>query len=86
LFAHSTLYLNQSSNDKAQRALSGFKKMAFLKSLQDLVAIFTGGSRGNGAGIALELDKRGTNVSITYNSASTQATAVINQLKVLDKD
>ncbi|OQD74549.1 hypothetical protein PENDEC_c010G06237 [Penicillium decumbens] len=53
------------------------------KSLQGRVAIVTGGSRGIGAGVALELAKRGANVLITYNQASTQATSVINQLKEL---
>ncbi|KAJ6086809.1 hypothetical protein N7467_005723 [Penicillium canescens] len=53
------------------------------KSLQDRVAIVTGGSRGIGAGIAIELGKRGANVLITYNQASTQAKAVISQLQTL---
>ncbi|KAJ6001082.1 hypothetical protein N7481_001491 [Penicillium waksmanii] len=53
------------------------------KSLQGRVAIVTGGSRGIGAGIALELAKRGANVLITYNKAGAQAAGVINQLKSL---
>ncbi|KAJ6001081.1 hypothetical protein N7481_001490 [Penicillium waksmanii] len=56
---------------------------SILKFLQGRVAIVTGGSRGIGAGVALELAKRGANVLITYNQASTQATLVINQLKEL---
>lgn len=51
------------------------------KPLQDRVAIVTGGSRGIGAGIALELGKRGANVLIAYNQAGSKATEVINQLK-----
>jgi 3-oxoacyl-[acyl-carrier protein] reductase len=50
------------------------------KSLQGRIAIVTGGSRGIGAGIALEFGKRGANVLITYNKASTQASEVIGQL------
>jgi NAD(P)-dependent dehydrogenase (short-subunit alcohol dehydrogenase family) len=53
------------------------------KSLQGRVAIVTGGSRGIGAGIALELAKRGANVLITYNKAGDQAAEVINHLKSL---
>jgi 3-oxoacyl-[acyl-carrier protein] reductase len=53
------------------------------KSLQGRVAIVTGGSRGIGSGIALELAKRGANVLITYNSASTQAAEVLERLRSL---
>lgn len=50
------------------------------KSLQGRVAIIAGGSRGIGAGIALELAIRGANMLITYNKAGTQAAEVIKQL------
>jgi 3-oxoacyl-[acyl-carrier protein] reductase len=40
------------------------------KSLQGRVVIVTGGSRGIGAGVALELAKCGANVLIIYNQAS----------------
>jgi NAD(P)-dependent dehydrogenase (short-subunit alcohol dehydrogenase family) len=53
------------------------------KSLKGRIAIVTGGSRGIGAGIALELAKRGANVLITYNKASTQAEEVLSNLKAL---
>lgn len=56
------------------------------KSLQGKNAIITGGSRGIGAGVALELGKRGANVLITYNKASAQASEIINQLKGLGVD
>lgn len=51
------------------------------KNLQGLNAIVTGGSRGIGAGIALELAKRGANVLITYQSASSQAEQVSKQIE-----
>ncbi|KAH7007496.1 putative gluconate 5-dehydrogenase [Ilyonectria destructans] len=43
------------------------------ESLQDKVAIVTGGSRGLGAGIAKELARRGSNIVITYNSSKFEA-------------
>jgi len=57
--------------------------MTSTKSLQGRTAIVTGGSRGIGAGIALELGKRGANVLITYNNASTQANDIISKLEAL---
>lgn len=51
------------------------------QSLKGRVAIVTGGSRGLGAGIALELGKRGANVLITYNKAGVQAQEVISKIK-----
>ncbi|TVY39737.1 3-oxoacyl-[acyl-carrier-protein] reductase [Lachnellula subtilissima] len=54
-----------------------------VKNLQGLSAIVTGGSRGIGAGIALELASRGANVLITYQSASQQAEEVAAQIKGL---
>lgn len=51
------------------------------KNLQGLNAIVTGGSRGIGAGIALELAKRGANVLITYQSASTQAEKIAKDVE-----
>lgn len=53
------------------------------KPLQGRTAIVTGGSRGIGAGIALELAKRGANVLITYNREGTQANQVIADLEGL---
>lgn len=51
------------------------------KSLQDKVAIVTGGSRGIGAGIAKELAKRGASVLITYASASARAEEVVADIE-----
>ena len=50
------------------------------KSLASRNAIVTGGSRGIGAGIALELAKRGANVLLTYNASSTEANALADKL------
>jgi NAD(P)-dependent dehydrogenase (short-subunit alcohol dehydrogenase family) len=50
------------------------------KTLAGRIAIVTGGSRGIGAGIALELAIRGANILITYNAAFALATATIAQL------
>ncbi|KAK0661356.1 Dehydrogenase OXI1 [Lasiodiplodia hormozganensis] len=44
-------------------------------TLAGKVAIVTGGSRGIGAGIAIELAKRGANVAITYVSPSSEKLA-----------
>jgi NAD(P)-dependent dehydrogenase (short-subunit alcohol dehydrogenase family) len=51
------------------------------KSLQDRIAIVTGGSRGIGAGIAFELANRGANILLTYNTSSEQADEVASQLQ-----
>ncbi|KAH6982401.1 putative gluconate 5-dehydrogenase [Ilyonectria destructans] len=53
------------------------------KNFQGLTAIITGGSRGIGAGIALELASRGANVLITYQSASAQAEEVVAKIQAL---
>lgn len=53
------------------------------KTLNGLTAIVTGGSRGIGAGIALELASRGANVLITYQSASNQAEEVASKIRDL---
>jgi 3-oxoacyl-[acyl-carrier protein] reductase len=59
---------------------------ATYKSLQGRTAIITGGSRGIGAGIALELAKRGANVLITYNKAGDAAARVLEQARALGVD
>lgn len=51
------------------------------KSLQGKNAIVTGGSRGIGKGIALELANRGANVLITYNAAAQKADEVVALLQ-----
>lgn len=56
------------------------------KSLQGRKAIVTGGSRGIGAGIALELAKRGADVLITYASAAKKAEDVATQVKAYGVD
>jgi 3-oxoacyl-[acyl-carrier protein] reductase len=50
-------------------------------SLQNKVAIVTGGSRGIGAGIAAELAKRGAKVLITFAASSTRAEEVVAGIK-----
>lgn len=44
------------------------------------VVIITGGSRGIGASTALECARRGLGVILTYNSQSTKADEVVNQI------
>ncbi|KAF1344374.1 putative gluconate 5-dehydrogenase [Delphinella strobiligena] len=56
------------------------------QSLAGKNAIVTGGSRGIGAGIALELAKRGANVLITYQSASGQAEEVAEKVRYLGRE
>ncbi len=45
-------------------------------SLKGKVALVTGGSRGIGAGIALELAKEGADIAFTYASNATAAQKV----------
>jgi NAD(P)-dependent dehydrogenase (short-subunit alcohol dehydrogenase family) len=56
------------------------------KNLQGLNAIVTGGSRGIGAGVARELAKRGANVLITYQSASSQASQVAKEIEAFGSE
>lgn len=50
-------------------------------SLAGKVAIVTGGSRGIGAGIALELGRRGARLVITYTSSAARADEVVETIK-----
>ena len=49
-------------------------------SLQGKVAIVTGGSRGIGRAIALELGKRGASVVVNYNKSPEAADLVVNEI------
>lgn len=52
-----------------------------MSSLTDKIAIVTGGSRGIGRGIALELAKRGATVVVNYNSNADAANEVVENIK-----
>lgn len=54
-------------------------------SLLDKIAIVTGGSRGIGAGIAVELARRGAHILITYNSAQQKAEKVAGAIRQLGR-
>ena len=51
--------------------------------LKNKVAIVTGGSRGIGSSIALELAKEGANIVINYNSNSEAADKMVAEIKEL---
>jgi 3-oxoacyl-[acyl-carrier protein] reductase len=51
--------------------------------LKDKVALITGGSRGIGRAIALNLAKNGANVAINYANSSEKAEEVIEEIKSL---
>lgn len=50
-------------------------------TLENKVALITGGSRGIGRAIALEFAKRGAAVVVNYNQSPAAAEAVVNQIK-----
>jgi 3-oxoacyl-[acyl-carrier protein] reductase len=50
-------------------------------SLKERVAIVTGGSRGIGRAVALELAVRGASVIVNYNSSLGRAEEVVNQIE-----
>jgi 3-oxoacyl-[acyl-carrier protein] reductase len=52
-----------------------------MTALNDRVAIVTGGSRGIGRAIALELAKRGATVVVNYNSSPDAAQSVVDEIK-----
>ena len=51
-----------------------------MAQLTDKIAIVTGGSRGIGRGIALELAKRGATVVVNYNSSPDAANEVVEKI------
>lgn len=55
--------------------------MSDLLSLKDRVAVVTGGSRGIGRAIALELAHRGAAVVVNFNKSPDAAEAVVNEIK-----
>jgi len=54
--------------------------------LDGRAAIVTGGSRGVGQGIALELARRGCRVVVNYNSSRERAEETVRQVQDLDVD
>jgi len=50
------------------------------RDLKGKVAIVTGGNRGIGRAISLELSKKGTAVAVNYNSNEASAKAVVNEI------
>ncbi len=52
-----------------------------MSQLDEKIAIVTGGSRGIGRGIALELAKRGATLIINYNANADAAHEVVEQIK-----
>ncbi|MBZ0295164.1 MAG: 3-oxoacyl-[acyl-carrier-protein] reductase [Anaerolineae bacterium] len=57
-----------------------------MSQLADRVAIVTGGSRGIGRAIALELAKRGAKVVVNYNASADAANAVVEEIKAAGGD
>ena len=55
--------------------------MSELLSLNDRVAVVTGGSRGIGRSVALELSKRGAAVVVNYHKSAEAGEAVVNEIK-----
>lgn len=51
-----------------------------MAQLTDKIAIVTGGSRGIGRGIALELAKRGATIVVNYNSNADAANEVVDKI------
>lgn len=51
-----------------------------MSQLSDKIAVVTGGSRGIGRAIALELGKRGAHVVVNYNSNADAAQAVVDEI------
>ena len=54
-----------------------------MAELKDKVAIVTGGSRGIGSSIALELAKNGVKIVINYNSNSEAADKMVAEINEL---
>jgi acetoacetyl-CoA reductase len=54
--------------------------------LDNRVALVTGGSRGIGKAICLELAKEGAKIALNYNRSADEARAVANEIKALGSD
>jgi len=54
--------------------------------LTDKVALVTGGSRGIGKSIALELAREGAKVALNYRSSAAEAQATADEIKALGSD
>ena len=57
-----------------------------MAELKNKVAIVTGGSRGIGAAISMELAKNGVKIVINYNSNSEAADKMVAEIKELGGD
>jgi 3-oxoacyl-[acyl-carrier protein] reductase len=55
-------------------------------ALENKIAVVTGGSRGLGRGVALELAKRGAKVVVNYNSNADAANEVVTLIKQTGSD
>lgn len=56
------------------------------QTLLNKSAIVTGGSRGLGAAIAVDLARRGANILITYNTGSVLADGIVSQIRAQGRE
>ena len=56
------------------------------KPLQDKVALVTGGARGIGRAIAIELASRGAAVAVNYRSSSAEAEKLLDEMGTYGRD
>ncbi len=87
-----------SRSERANPALAGLERSGLAvaqaeravptpdgQQLAGKVALVTGGSRGIGAAIAIQLAAAGANVALTYVRSAEKAEAVVGQLKTLGR-